>query len=255
MISSDLRTLGTQLETIESVAVIPRVVSTLDLGARVLAECIENELPLPSAMILAKEQSAGRGRSGRSWHSPTGKGIYATLTFAVPSALAGLLPLSFAVATARFIRERWGVDAKLKWPNDVLVDERKIAGILISARHHEKQAYVAAGVGINLCHFDDAPERATSIEDITGKPVDVEQASEEFIRWFDRHFDRQRSSAEILDDWRSLTVHERGDPIRCLVGDTVITGGWDGIDESGRAVIDRNGHPVHIPAGDLIDWK
>lgn len=255
MISGDLRKLGAQLRTIESIAVIPRVGSTLDLGNRVVAECIENELPVPSALIIANEQSAGRGRGDRSWHSPSGGGIYATLTFAVPSAVAGLLPLSIAVATAGFIRDRWGVDAKLKWPNDVLVEGKKIAGILISARHHAGQAYVAAGIGINLRHFDHGPEQAVSVEDITGEAVDVDQASEDFIRWFDEHFDRDSAAPKILEEWRSQTVHRPGDAIRCRVGEEVIAGNWAGIDEAGHAMLDRDDEQVRIPAGDLIDWK
>ncbi len=255
MTSAELRELGEQLTTIESVATIPSVGSTLDLGARILAECIENEVPVPSALILAREQLAGRGRGDRSWHSPSGMGIYATLTFTIPSAGAGLLPLSFAVATARFISETWGVEAKLKWPNDILVGKQKIAGILISARHHENQAYVAAGVGINLRHVGDAPPSAVSVEDLTGVKVDLDEASESFVRWFDSHFDRNRDAAGILSDWRRLTVHEAGDPIRCLVGDQMITGSWNGIDEGGRAVLDHEGDAVRISAGDLIDWK
>lgn len=255
MISDDLRKLGAQLRTIESIAVIPRVGSTLDLGNRVLAECIENELPVPSALILAGEQSAGRGRGERSWHSPSGVGIYATMTFAVPSNLAGLLPLSFAVATAEFVRDRWGVDAKLKWPNDVMVDGKKIAGILISARHHENQAYVAAGIGINLRHVDHGPDQAVSVEDITGEAVNVDQASEDFVRWFDQHFDRDSGAEKILDHWRRLTVHQLGDPIRCLVGEEIVAGTWAGIDHAGHAMLDRDGDQVRIPAGDLIDWK
>lgn len=250
-----LRELGTQLTTIESVAMIPRVHSTLDLGARVLAECIENELPVPSAMILAREQSKGRGRGERSWHSPSGMGIYATMTFTVPSEMAGLLPLSFAVATARFVRERWGVDAKLKWPNDVLVDGKKIAGILISARHHENQAYVAAGVGINLRRAEHPPERAISVEELTGETIDLDQASEDFVRWFDGKFDRRKSAEDILSDWRSLTIHQNGDPIRCRVGEEIFEGKWAGIDDAGRALLDQNGTPLRVPAGDLVDWK
>lgn len=255
MISGDLRDLGDQLTTIESVALIPRVSSTLDLATRVLAECIENELPIPAAVILAREQFAGRGRGERTWHSPSGRGIYATLTFTVPGESAGLLPLSFAVAIAQFLRSNWGVDARLKWPNDILVGNKKIAGILITARHHDDVAYVAAGVGINVCHADDAPERSVSVEDLAGGKIDLDQASLDFVRWFDREFDPARASARIVQDWTELTVHETGDPIRCLVGGDVVSGAWAGIDELGRAVLDRNGEPERVASGDLIEWK
>lgn len=255
MITVDLQDLGVQLSTIESVALIPRVHSTLELANRVLGECIENELPVPSSMILANEQLAGRGRAGRSWHSPAGKGIYATMTFSIPREGAALLPLSFAVAAARFLRETWSLDVRLKWPNDILISGRKIAGILISARYHEERAYVAAGIGINVRHTGDAPDNATSVEDEIDGEVDLEQASLEFIRFFDERFERIRSSDEILDEWRELTVHEDGDPIRCQVGDSVVTGAWAGVDGSGRAVLSKNGQQETIAAGDLIDWK
>ncbi|MDX1583218.1 MAG: biotin--[acetyl-CoA-carboxylase] ligase [Thermoanaerobaculia bacterium] len=255
MIKEDLKELGARLGTIESIALIPRVGSTFELGTRVLAECIENELEVPSSMILAREQFSGKGRAGRTWHSPAGKGIYATMTFSVPSDVAPLLPLSVAVAVARFLEEVWEIDAGVKWPNDILVGGKKIAGILISARHCEANAYVAVGIGINVRRTDGAPENAITVEDVCEARIDLDDASSKFIDFFDGRFDRVRDPEEILAEWRSLTVHEAGDPIRCRVEDRVVEGKWVGIDDSGRAVLEADGARETIAAGDLIDWK
>ena len=78
MIHLDTRSIVRNLRTIESIALIPRVASTNLVARKIVNECIENELSLPQAMIIAGEQFAGRGRNDRTWSSPAGKGIYAT---------------------------------------------------------------------------------------------------------------------------------------------------------------------------------
>src|SRR5688572_18343153 len=122
------------LHAIESLAVIPRVASTNLIARRILSECIENELSLPQAMIIAGEQFAGRGRNDRQWSSPAGKGIYATTLLTRAAHELPCVPLAMANIVATFLRDTYAIDARIKWPNDVLVGGRKIAGILIEAR-------------------------------------------------------------------------------------------------------------------------
>src|SRR5437762_1802446 len=139
-----------KLTSLESIAVIPRVASTNLIARRIVAECIENELSLPQAMIIAGEQFAGRGRNQRSWSSPAGKGIYATTLITRPAAELPLVPLEMANIVATYLREVFAIDARVKWPNDVLVEGRKIAGILIEARLQSDRAYMLIGTGINV---------------------------------------------------------------------------------------------------------
>src|ERR1700753_1068423 len=134
MTTLDTRQLVARLTTLESIALIPRVSSTNLIARRIVNECIENELSLPSAMIIAGEQFAGRGRNTRSWSSPAGKGIYATTLIARPLQELPLVPLAMANIVAGYLCEVFGLDARIKWPNDVFVQGRKIAGILIEAR-------------------------------------------------------------------------------------------------------------------------
>src|SRR3954465_8541659 len=104
------RTLVPRLTTLESIAVIPRVASTNLIARRIVNECIENELSLPQAMIIAGEQFAGRGRNHRQWASPAGKGIYATTMITRPTSQLSLVPLAMANIVARFLRDVFGID-------------------------------------------------------------------------------------------------------------------------------------------------
>src|SRR5262245_54032389 len=104
MIQLDTREIVDQLSTLESIALIPRVASTNLVARRIVNECIENELSLPSAMIIAGEQYAGRGRNARQWSSPPGKGIYATTLMMRPADELPMVPLEVANIVASYLR-------------------------------------------------------------------------------------------------------------------------------------------------------
>jgi len=148
--SISTREIVERLRTLESFAVIPRVASTNLIARRIVSECIENELSLPQAVIVAGEQFAGRGRNQRTWSSPAGKGIYATVLLTRTTAELSTMPLRIANIVASFLRETYGIDARVKWPNDILVQGRKMSGILIEARVQEERAFLIIGIGINL---------------------------------------------------------------------------------------------------------
>src|SRR5438128_5452488 len=150
MFRLDTRAIVDRLTTIESLALIPRVASTNLVAHRIVNECIENELSLPQAMIIAGEQFAGRGRNDRSWSSPAGKGIYATTLVTRPARELQLIPLAMANIVATSLRSAYGIAARIKWPNDVLAGGKKIAGILIEARMQEDRVYLLIGTGVNV---------------------------------------------------------------------------------------------------------
>ena len=104
------------------------------------------------SICVANQQTSGRGRSGKPWQSPPDANIYlsvgVSLNVAVLKRLNGL-SLSCGVVLARLL-ESWGVSVGLKWPNDILVNDKKIAGILVETRLQSKQLYVVVGVGVNV---------------------------------------------------------------------------------------------------------
>src|SRR5258707_14646553 len=120
MMDLDPRRLVPGMRPLESLALIPRVASTNLVARRIVTECIENELSLPQAIIVAGEQFAGRGRNARTWSSPAGKGIYATTLLMRPGAELPVLPLALANILASYRRGVFAIDAKGKGPNDTL---------------------------------------------------------------------------------------------------------------------------------------
>jgi BirA family biotin operon repressor/biotin-[acetyl-CoA-carboxylase] ligase len=243
-----------RLHTIESLAMIPRVSSTNQIARLVLEECIENDLSLPQAMIIAGEQFAGRGRNDRTWSSPRGKGIYATTLLTRSTAELPLVPLEMANTLVTYLSETFGVDARIKWPNDILVDGRKIAGILIEARVQDARAYVAIGVGINVEPFQ-SDERPNAIAIAEARPRGyrgIEAATVAFIEHVDRRLSHRLDRKTVLQEWRALSVHRESDLITCVLEDRTVSGAWSGIDDDGRALLRRGGETIAISTGDII---
>ena len=250
----DTRRAVADLKTIESIAMMTRVSSTNTVAQRIVAECVANDLSLPQAMIIAEEQFAGRGRNQRTWSSPAGKGIYATTLLTRSARDLALVPLEMANIIASFLREQFAIDARVKWPNDVLADGRKIAGILIEARVQEDRAFLIIGTGVNVeaVTGDDRPN-ATSIHELAPDRFDgLEQATLAYIRHVDAHFSRPLARDRVLGDWRSMTVHSPGDRITSVINDRRVTGTWSGIDDEGRALINDGSVTLAISAGELI---
>lgn len=242
------------LRTIESVALIPRVASTNLVARLVVNECIENELSLPQAIIIAREQFAGRGRNERTWSSPPGKGIYATILLTVPREALPLLPLEMANIVATFLGEAFGIEARIKWPNDILAGGRKIAGILIEARVQEDRVYTVVGTGINVepATGDERPN-AVSIREMTRRDFgDIDSAIVAFIEHVDQRLSQPLDHERVLEEWRRLSVHRTGDAITCVLADRTVSGTWNGIDDHGRALLRHGEETIAVSAGDLI---
>jgi len=124
----DVREVAARLSTIETVVHMSCATSTNTLVRKIADECMENDIRIPEAIVVAGEQREGRGRGERTWHSPAGKGIYATALHALPAEELAVLPLRIACMVATFPRETHAIHARLKWPNDIPVDGRKHPG-------------------------------------------------------------------------------------------------------------------------------
>jgi BirA family transcriptional regulator, biotin operon repressor / biotin---[acetyl-CoA-carboxylase] ligase len=254
MIHLDTRRIVDQLKTIESLAVIPRVASTNLIARRIVAECIENELSLPQAMIIAEEQTAGIGRNARSWSSPAGKGIYTTILLTRPASEVPLIPLAIANIVVTYLRDVFAIDAHIKWPNDILVGGKKIAGILIESRMQDDRAFLVIGVGINVEPIhDDSRPNAVAISEVSKRNFrGINEAIEAFIEHLDERVSKPFDRDAVLAEWRARSVHKQGDRISSVVGDRTISGTWVGIDEEGRALVRSGEEVMAISAGDLM---
>jgi BirA family biotin operon repressor/biotin-[acetyl-CoA-carboxylase] ligase len=211
--------------------------------------------------VLAERQLSGRGRQGRTWHSPAGVGLYSSLLLrpALPPDQVQLLTLAVAVAVARAISAQALLSPKIKWPNDILIGEKKVAGILTEAEADaERIAHVVVGVGINVNHTTaqlgrPLEARATSLRIEVGHSVErsalAAQLFCELEIWYERL--KGRDSSGILSEWRrnSATL---GRQVRVFLGQTTVEGTALDVTNQGALLVEqRDGSRMVLHAGDV----
>jgi BirA family transcriptional regulator, biotin operon repressor / biotin---[acetyl-CoA-carboxylase] ligase len=191
-------------------------------------------------LVTADEQAAGRGRQGRVWTAPPGSSVLMSIVLRDLDETHELLPLATAVAVCEAIP----ADAAIKWPNDVWIERRKVAGILVEGRPQE--GWAVLGVGVNVTTHEFPPElapTATSLQlagiETTPEPL-VEGLVSSLSTWLDAPPDA------VLAAWRARDA---------LKGECV---GWsggegraDGIDDSGALLVHTRNGPVTLDAGEV----
>ncbi|MBV9242870.1 MAG: biotin--[acetyl-CoA-carboxylase] ligase [Acidobacteria bacterium] len=205
--------------------------------------------------IVADEQTAGRGRQGREWASATGSGAYFTTILhpRVEVRHFTLIPLMAAVAVYDALLERWHIGPDIKWPNDVLVDEKKIAGILAEMVDTPTGNAIVVGIGINLRAAD--PElNATAIEGESKVLVARDEVVLAVLEQLGTLYTRlHEKPASILDEWSSRSSYFDGKAVNVDLGNNdSFSGVTCGLEENGALrVRDRHGSVRIVQAGDL----
>lgn len=231
------KTMGRQLKIYDEVQ------STQTIGHELAAEGAAE-----GTLILAERQTVGRGRMGRSWHSPKGKGIWMSLILRpnIQVHFTPQLTLLAAVAVCRAIRRVANVPADIKWPNDLLIAGKKVCGILLeSSAEDVRLRYVVAGIGIsvNLEHSDypaELREVATSLRIAAGKPIDRAELAASVLEQFEQLYGlyHEEGFEPIRTSWEALTV-SLGKPITARTPQGAVEGTAESIDEMGALMIRR----------------
>jgi BirA family biotin operon repressor/biotin-[acetyl-CoA-carboxylase] ligase len=205
--------------------------------------------------VLASAQTGGRGRLGRDWASPRG-GVYASVVLrpAVETPASVVLPLVVGLGVARGIAGL-GVDAKLKWPNDVLDGEgRKVAGVLLEGLTEAwRVAWIVAGVGVNVRRTIRV-EGAVGLDELTGGRVPLAKAAAAVLDGVaDAYRAWQRGGfGPLREEYdRRAWLNGRDVTVSDAAGLTLVAGRAEGIDEQGRLVVLCEGKRVPVVAGDV----
>jgi BirA family biotin operon repressor/biotin-[acetyl-CoA-carboxylase] ligase len=209
--------------------------------------------PTQMTLITADEQTAGRGRFKRPWLSPAGQNLYATFCFFYDSYRSDLnnLPQVLSLSAAQLIQDL-GFQAQLKWPNDVLVEGRKIAGILCETTPVAPLLCVALGIGLNvnmpleiLQHID---RPATSLLALDGLQRNIEDMlillQNHFLKDLDV-FNRE-SFAPFLTAYSNCLIHKKGDLIRCQDHPLFLEGTFERINSDGTMTLSLPNRDPHI---------
>ena len=229
-----------------------RVTSTNDLAAR-LAEQGAAE----GCVVVADAQSAGRGRQGRSWSSPDGAGLYVSAVLRPRSDVAPLVTIAAGVAIAEAIQSATGLDPTLKWPNDLFVGSRKLAGILAEAGSSSTGVqHVVLGFGINVLPAafpPDVASRATSLEGELGRLVDRGHLLHACLdRLASRYQDLHQGRITIvLDAWRARAAPLLRRRVEWETGETRASGIAESIDDTGALLIRTDDGIVRIISGEV----
>jgi BirA family transcriptional regulator, biotin operon repressor / biotin---[acetyl-CoA-carboxylase] ligase len=210
--------------------------------------------------IVASEQTAGRGRLGRQWLSPRNAGLYCS-TVLRPQSDQNLWPvitLMSAVAVHEALLAACSLQTDIKWPNDILHDEKKLCGILAEIVETPTGRAVIVGIGINLTNNSFPPElltTATSVSAATGRPANLEQVltklQESFVNWY-RRLNGPQGTEEVVAAWSQRSSYAEGKEIVIKDANTEFRGTTRGLTKEGALRVETEVGEVRIVrAGDV----
>ncbi len=202
--------------------------------------------------VIAAEQTRGRGTKGRVWHSPPGLGLYASFILRGPAAgpvpFLHLLPLAAGLAASDAVLAAAGA-VRLKWPNDLVHDGKKLGGILSEGVSGGPAGdFAVVGVGINVGHDPqdfpaDLRASSTSLRIIGGRAVTIESVFNGLCRALDCWYNAlaRGDKGSVIRTFEERLAFPAGRPIRVTTAAGTFTGICRGLDEDGRLVVERAG--------------
>ena len=214
--------------------------------------------------IIAREQTRGRGRLDRSWHSPKNAGLYFSIllrpTFEISRWPLINLAASLAVSDALAKTIQLAVD--IKWPNDICVEHRKLGGILAETVETSNGTAVALGIGINLTSESFPPELnelATSITAVAFRPIDPEALIDELIKSLMRRYEMLHTDEgceQTLRDWCAHSSYAYDRQVRVTLHNESFTGVTRGLELDGALRVETlEGEIKLVRAGDVTAMR
>ncbi len=210
-------------------------------------------------VVAADAQRAGRGRLGRHWASPVGAGLYASVILR-PARVVPMLTLAVGVGVADGIETATGLAADLKWPNDVLVETRKLAGILTeSGSGASGERFIVVGVGVNV-HTGQYPREVTSVgtslEAELGRAIGRGPLFAEILAAVNASYSDvvEGRASDVLGRWRQRARRTLGRRVQWDEHGHVRVGVARDIDEAGALVVDTDEGVRHVVSGEVM-WR
>lgn len=213
-------------------------------------------------LVIAEEQTAGRGRLGRRWYSEKTSGIYCTLLLRPPlhPRQAPLVTLVAGLATREAVAEVTALPVDIRYANDLLVNGRKFCGILTEMQAElDRVLYIAVGIGVDVNHAAlpaDLKDIATSLRLAGGHTYSRMEILVRLLTWFERYYNRlvREGPAPILARFAEASSYASGKRVRVETGRERFTATTAGLDDSGLLLLRRDdGSLIPLLAGDLTE--
>ncbi|MBA4120944.1 MAG: biotin--[acetyl-CoA-carboxylase] ligase [Acidobacteria bacterium] len=208
--------------------------------------------------VVAKQQTDGRGRHGRTWISEKDAGLYFSLVLrpTIESKFLPLLTLMSAVAVYDVLREVYKLKPDIKWANDVHINEKKVCGILAEMTETKRGLAVVIGIGINLKSSNLLPKLeaiATSIEQENNQKIDADKLLENLTTRLAKYYQilkNENGAEKIRQEWATRSTYFRGKSVTVQLGNESVMGTTRGLEESGALRVEtKNGEIKIIHAG------
>lgn len=210
--------------------------------------------------VVAQQQTQGRGRHGRAWHSPAGSGLYFSIILRpkIEIRFLPLITLMTGIAVHDTLEKVFELDCDIKWANDVHVRDKKICGILAETCESDSGLAVVVGIGINLKSTNfpsELRETATSVEAEIGKETNIEVLLESLTEHLSNNYKTLQSddgAEKIRQDWSQKSSYSFGKPVRVSLENDFFSGVTRGIEDDGALRIEmETGEIKKIRAGNV----
>ncbi len=202
----------------------------------------------PWSIVVAEYQLEGKGRYSRKWISGLG-GLWITASMSLSNEEAALLPIAVPVIILRSLETQFSINAKIKWPNDIIVDGRKVAGILIEAEAFPNRFITYVGIGINV-NNDISLEDATSVKNIVGSIVPRNKILATIIGWFSRIRKLVDNREELVKQYmNNLDTLNRRVVIETAQG--TIEGVVVDVSEDGSIIVESKAKKISLDPSDV----
>jgi len=228
--------------------------STNGVGKRIASFYQRNGDALPSAVVVALEQTSGRGRLGNRWLSPPG-GIYISIVRLVGEGeTLSTLPMRVASTLCRELDTILDSPCRVKWPNDLMVNGKKVGGILIETVGRGESLAVVVGFGINYsADLSELSSTATAISQEADDIPSLAEVAGRLIRVLENDISRDASTAAVVREYSNWSLHDVGQEIRCRTTTGIHTGNFVGFDQRGFLRVATATGERSIPAGEIIE--
>ena len=238
---------------------VESVDSTNNLALRLVRSFLDRESLPPKILVVALEQRSGRGRQGRRWVSPGGQGVYLSLVVASrgPDDLASL-PLLVGVGLGQTISEICSCSCQLKWPNDLLVDGRKVGGILIDCISRGVVGTAAViGIGVNYRRSHHVAEAGgVAMDEIARELPDFPAVLSELVVGVEQEMTHLGDMGYAARRFREMSVHRPGDTVQYRTDEGLQRASFSGLDERGFLVLENDQGMIRLSAGEAIEeWR
>ncbi len=236
--------------------IVYEVIDSTNSEARRMVENAE----CAGTVIVAGEQTAGRGRRGRQWSSPRGENLYFSMVLCpeMTAEECSALTLVMGLSVAESIRKLTGAEALIKWPNDIVIGGRKVCGILAEmVLDGTSPKAVIVGVGVNVGARTFPPEltqTATTLEQVCGEKISAEKLLDEILQHFEKQyriFCKERAMHSLLEPYNALLAN-RDRQVCVLEPGAEYTGMARGINEKGELLVELpDGKVMAVYAGEV----